>query len=611
MNFSLPNQAAAGAPQLPSATTPTLPELRRPRPRGSRGLKGLLIVLLLVGGGAAFVAFGLPGVSKSVGKMFAASPAENVLAYPVKRGPMDVIVNERGSLESSNSKDVMNQVEGSTSIISIKPEGTRVKAGEVVCELDSSSLRDQLSNQQITTKSAESAFENAKLTHEVAEIAVSEYKEGIYKLDLDTAEGEIKLAESELTRARDRVEWSRRMYQKGYVSKAQMISDELSLERMNFNLEQSQSKLSVLKAYTYKKTVKELEAEVEKAKTDKLAKEATFALEKSKEDKLVRQINHCILKAPADGLVVYANDPNRFGGQQIQIEEGAAVRERQKIFSLPDISKMRVNTKVHESMVDRITPGLVAQIKVDAFPDLPLDGNVESVQPLPDPNSFFSSDIKVYTTLVSIKNGHQGLRPGMTAQVEILVKHLENVLAIPAQAITSYQGKDHVAVLTPNGYVQREVTLGTTNDRLVEVLKGLGEGDVVALNPTALMSETEKRAAFGVAGTGGAARKNWGGVGGPPGAGGGPPEAGGVPPGAGGPPGAAGKTKGKGAGGARRKMDPAMLEKFKNMSPEEKAQMKARMQGGGFGGPPGGGGFGGGPPGGGGLAPSPKGGSGQ
>ena len=567
-------------------------------------------MLLLVGGGAAFVAFGLPDVSRSVGKMLSASPNENVLAFTVKRGSMDVIVNERGSLESSNSKDVMNQVEGSTSIISIKPEGARVKAGDIVAELDSSSLRDQLNNQKITTASAESAFQNAKLTHAVADIAVKEYKEGIYKLDLDTAEGEIKLADSELTRARDRVQWSRRMYQKGYVSKAQMISDELSLERMNFNLEQSQSKLSVLKAYTFEKTVKELEADVEKATTDELAKKATYALEKSKEDKLVRQIANCILKAPADGLVVYANDPNRFGGQQIQIEEGAAVRERQKIFSLPDISKMRVNVKVHESMVYSINPGLVAQIKVESFPDLPLDGVVESVQQLPDPNSFFSSDIKVYTTLVSIKNGHQGLRPGMTALVEILVKHLDSVIAIPAQAITSYQGKDHVAVRTSNGYVQREVTLGTTNDRLVEVLKGLNEGEVVALNPTALMTEQEKRAAFGVAGGGGAARKNWGDGGGPTGAGGAPGAGG--PPGASGPPGAAGKTKGKGAGGARRKMDPAMLEKIKNMSPEEKAEFFGRMkaQGGGFGGPPGGGGFGG-PPGGGGLAPNAKGGSGQ
>ena len=90
-------------------------------------------------------------------------------------------------------------------------------------------------------------------------------------------------------------------------------------------------------------------------------------LEQTKEKKLERQIERCTLKAPGDGIVVYANDPGRMGGQNaVQIEEGAAVRERQKIFSLPDTTKMRVNTKVHESMVDRIKVGQPALVRVDA-----------------------------------------------------------------------------------------------------------------------------------------------------------------------------------------------------------------------------------------------------
>ena len=109
--------------------------------------------------------------------------------------------------------------------------------------------------------------------------------------------------------------------------------------------------------YTKGKTIKELESEVEKARSDELAKKATWELEKSKEKKLERQIANCKIMAPADGLVVYANDPNRaFGSNQPQIEEGATVRERQKIFSLPDITRMQVNTKVHESQIDKITP---------------------------------------------------------------------------------------------------------------------------------------------------------------------------------------------------------------------------------------------------------------
>ena len=117
-------------------------------------------------------------------------------------GALPITVVEKGSLESSENKDAYCLVEGQTTIIMIKPEGTPVKMGEIVCQLDSASLRDQLVNQKITTKSAEANHENAKLTREVAEIAVVEYEEGIFKQDLATVEGEIKLAESDLSRAR-------------------------------------------------------------------------------------------------------------------------------------------------------------------------------------------------------------------------------------------------------------------------------------------------------------------------------------------------------------------------------------------------------------------------
>ena len=149
---------------------------------------------------------------------------------------------------------------------------------------------------------------------------------------------------------------------------------ELELQRRRFSLEQAQTKLKVLKEYTYSKTIKELESEVKKRLSDELAKKATWELEKAKVAKLERQIKNCKLYAPSDGLVVYANDPNRFGrGNAPQIEEGATVRERQMIFSVPDLSRIRVNAKVPESMIDRISPGLRARIKVDAFPEADID----------------------------------------------------------------------------------------------------------------------------------------------------------------------------------------------------------------------------------------------
>jgi beta-lactamase regulating signal transducer with metallopeptidase domain len=145
--------------------------------------------------------------------------------------------------------------------------------------------------QRVVRLKAEAEYRNASLNREVAEIAVIEYEEGIFKQDLATVVGEIKLAESDLKRFEDRLEWVRRMFSKGYVPKAGVISEEQTLRKARFALEQAQSKKKVLVDYTKGKTIKELKSEVEKARSDELAKKKAWELEKAKESALERVVN--------------------------------------------------------------------------------------------------------------------------------------------------------------------------------------------------------------------------------------------------------------------------------------------------------------------------------
>ena len=190
-------------------------------------------------------------------------------------------------------------MEGSTTIISIVAEGTPVKKGDLVCELDSASLKTSLPTRRSPPRGPRPRSRTPSSTREVAEIAVKEYKEGIYLQDKATILGEIKLAESDLARAADRVDWANRMYEKGYVSKAQKVSEELNFQKAKFPYEQAQNKLNVLENYTKGKTIKELESEVEKALSDELAKKQTYQLERDKEAKLEKQIANCKLSPPA------------------------------------------------------------------------------------------------------------------------------------------------------------------------------------------------------------------------------------------------------------------------------------------------------------------------
>ena len=580
----------------------------------SSAIKALAVAVVIAGAGAATIFF-VPGVKRSLASLIPSSKSD-VITAEVKPGKLAVIVKEKGNLESAANKDTLCEVEGGTTIIKILAEGTRVKEGDVVCELDSASLRDLLVNQKITTQQAEASYKQARLVREVAEYAVKEYVEGIYKQDKATYQGQIALAKADQERAIDRLKWSSDMLIKGYVSKATNIADVLTKQQADFDLEQAQTQLEVLEKYTKEKQIKSLNSDVEKARADELSKQSSLELERSKEAKLERQISKCILKAPGEGIVVFANESGRPGQTTVQIEEGAAVRERQKIFSLPDITKMRVNTKVHESMVDRIKSDLRALVRVDAQANELIKGRVTTVAPMADANQQFGSDIKVYTTYIALEGdtAKLNLRPGMTAQVEILVAELDDVLSVPVQAILQFKGKDYVFVKRGDGFERIDVTLGISNDQHVEVKKGIKPNDLVALTPNSLLSDDERREAFNSAAQS-ADKKDFSGD---PNAKGATPKGTGAPGGAGpdasGDPSAKPKAKGKGQRGAgggnplfqkispedraklRGASDEERLEIFKRsgFSNEEIDQMQQMRNNGGGGRGPGGGGGGGG-----------------
>ncbi len=348
----------------------------------------------------------------------------------------------------------------------------------------------------------------------MAKIAVVEYLEGTYKHELEKLTAEEATAREGIRRAEGRLERTRRargqlndvLATRGGAKTVPEIQAELDIEdhledaestldRERLALKQAQAKLEVLRKYTKDKMLKVHESEVAKAEADMRSKMATLELERSKEQKLEDQIKVCKLYASGDGPVVYANDPSRFGeSQQPQIEEGASVRERQIIFRIPDLDAIRMNAMVREAIIDRVQRGQRARIQVDAFPNEILTGVVDAVAPRPDLRYFDRQGIKVYPTHVEIEDGPKGLRPGMTAEVEILLRELDDVLSVPIQAVLRYDDKWHVAVKRPGGgFDWREVILGVGDDEVVEVKQGINPGEAVALDPISLLSEEERR----------------------------------------------------------------------------------------------------------------------
>jgi RND family efflux transporter MFP subunit len=420
-------------------------------------------------------------------------------------GRFEVLVTERGQLEPTHRESIFCNVEGRTTIIMLVPEGTRVKKGDLVGELDTAAIRDQLTNQRATAHAAEAAAQNARLAREVTEIAVTEFEEGSFPLELAAIQGEIKLAESDFLKAEARVQRTRRARERmnDAITKklpksepADVLADldvddrlataERELLRGRLVLEQAQSRLNLIQNYTKGKRIKELKGELEKALVEEQARKDRSSLERSRITHLEKQITNCKLIAPCDGTVVYGNNSWRRQGPPA-IEEGAMVRERQILVNIIDLgAPMQVNVKVPEARIKQVKPGQKVRVAIDAFPSETFTGLVDEVAPLPDPTAP-TSPVRVFTTKVRLVQKSPQLRPNMTATADIIVEERDDVLTVPSQAVIRSPGKWQVAVKAPGGgFELRDVVPGEVRNTVVEIKQGLKPGEQVALDLPAL-----------------------------------------------------------------------------------------------------------------------------
>jgi RND family efflux transporter MFP subunit len=452
-----------------------------PPKRGGIAGKLLLAVVLVGGAGAAVYGFSQWRGSER-------GPAGAMLTHVVQPGDLLVTVTEDGNLESANNVDIKCEVAGGGTILWIVKDGSLVQKGEMLARLDSSQLEDQINQQKINYEKARAALVQAEKDYNVAKIAVQEYIEGTYRKEVQELDKQITIAMENLRSAENTFQHTQGMFRKGYVSPLQLETQQFSVERAKLDLDTAKTAKEVLEKFTKVKTVEDLESKLATAEAKKNSEKAAFELEESRLKRLQGFLEKTVIKAPGPGMVVYANDPmrGRMGSQTPQIEEGAMVREQQTIFRLPDLSQMQVKVTVHESKVDRIRPGMRARIRIQAQE---FQGTVVNVANQPEPSSWFSSQVKEYATFVKIDGEAKDLRPGMTAEVEILVAHLKNVLSVPVAAVVEQRGKFFCWVRQGGKVERRPLVLGMSNDKFIEVKDGLAAGDEVVLNPRAVIAE--------------------------------------------------------------------------------------------------------------------------
>ncbi len=449
-------------------------------------------------------------------------PAANMATFVAKRGPLTISVLEAGAIKAKEQEIIRNEVEGRTTIISIIPEGTRVKVGDLLVELDASSMDDERIDQEIKVKNAEAAFVNAEKALEIAknqaksDIELAEltlkfakqdldiYLEKQYPNDATAADNKVKEAQEVLTRAIQTRDWSETLFKEKYLSETELLADRLAVTKGENSLTVAKNDMELLQDYTKRRKVDQYvsdvnqaemalertrskaDANVIQAEAELSAKEQEFKRQTDKLKKLMDQIKKATVYSPAEGMVVYATSSRGgFGRQDRQpLADGVEVWERQELIYIPKSSSSVAEVDVHEASLDKVRAGLPAIVTVDALPGKKFVGTVSRIAPLPNAQSMWMNpDLKVYTTNIDLESPDPALRNGMSCKADIIVEKYKDVVYIPVQCVLRVGGLPTVHVVN-NGQVERcKVEIGLDDDINIAILSGLNEGDVVLLAP--------------------------------------------------------------------------------------------------------------------------------
>ena len=339
-------------------------------------------------------------------------------------------------------------------------------------------------------------------------------------------DSEISLAREEKRRAEQKLNHSERLQGKGYVSREELEADRLALQRRTIEADKARAARDQFVRYDFPKEVQRLLSSLVEAQdaSTRATKRARAAERKSKaklrsanerlalqQERLAyfkEQYARCTIKATRPGIILYASSgKERHWRSDDRIQKGTQVRRDQQLLQIPDPDHMGAKIKVHESVVKQVREGQRALITVDAVPGKRFEGTVATVSRLPSSaDRWLNPDLKVYDTLIELGGDVSGLKPGMSATVEIQTGRRDDVLAVPVQAVVGPFDAPAVYVEAGDGVARRAVKLGASGPTVVEVVSGLEPGDRAVLNPPAEATQPRSKSRRGKRGGGDSSR---------------------------------------------------------------------------------------------------------
>ena len=476
----------------------------------------LVVGIAVLGSGAWAVASWL----KSGGDM------DEVDRFTVIPRTFTVALKEKGELKAAKSTDIICEVEGRTTIISLIAEGTAVQEGDLLVELASDKIEERISSDELKETNAITAFESAKAELEIQRdknasdirkaqlkielngLALEKYEQGDWKQQLKDADIAIERAQILLKRRKE--DWGAytKLYERKFITRTEYEESEFNHQKAQWDLERARMAKDVMVRYTYVAELRKRQSDLDEAskEADRVGKNAIAeetkklrALEGAEKElslirdqlaKLRGQKQKCRITAPTQGFVVYHGGGGHWRMSQEPIKEGGEVHERQVLMQLPDTSEMMAIVRIHEAKTDKLRLDQPVLLTVEGVPGKQFTGRVTKIAVVADTqNRWLNPDLKEYETEITLDPTDVPLKPGVTAHVQIIVETVADRLAVPVQSVFS-KGAHRYVLRERDGAVSAvPVRLGAASTEWVEILEGMADGDEILL----ALSDANKR----------------------------------------------------------------------------------------------------------------------
>jgi len=406
--------------------------------------------------------------------------ADDGMIVEVTRGELTARLTSSGTLKPIQSITYRSPVPGrDIEIRDLAPEGSRVKAGDVIVRLDTTDLDLELARVRQEQRQAQMDLQVAEGEWDEAGAEVKAVTEGEGALTVEEARSTLQRAEKKAERLRQEYDKLRPLLDKGFITREELARTEDALEEAEEEVILARRRTDVIVQLSHPREQKRA-ALVLAQKAAQLGNARTKLNETQiRVDFLSRLIDGCTIRARGAGLVVYEENLNANPRRKLRI--GDRVFATQGIVTIPEVNRMLVEASVSEAEVHRVKAGQAAEVRVEAFPSLVLTGKVTRVGTLAAASPTRPFDDKRFDLVIELDPNDAELRPEMSIRADVLVGTRSNVLVVPVTAIFNDQGTRVVHLVTATGLTKRPVDLGEANDQAVEILAGLEEGDRVSL----------------------------------------------------------------------------------------------------------------------------------